>query len=95
MQSDASIYIAGHNGLVGSALVRLLRARGYENLLLRSRQQLDLRERAAVEGFFAEHRPQYVLLAAAKVGGILANDSQPVEFLEDNLRIQTLSLIHI
>ena len=89
MHSDASIYIAGHNGLVGSALVRLLRARGYENILLRSRQQLDLRERTAVEGFFAEHRPQYVLLAAAKVGGILANDSQPVEFLEDNLRIQT------
>ena len=89
MHPDASIFVAGHNGLVGSALVRQLRERGFHNLLLRSRQQLDLRDRPAVEAFFAETHPQYVLLAAAKVGGILANDTQPVEFLEDNLRIQT------
>ncbi|MFT3755248.1 MAG: GDP-L-fucose synthase [Pseudoxanthomonas sp.] len=89
MKPDSSIFVAGHRGLVGSALVRLLQAQGHHNLILRSRQELDLRDAVAVEAFFAQARPEYVFLAAAKVGGILANDTQPVEFLEDNLRIQT------
>lgn len=75
--------------MVGSALVRALRAAGFENLVLRDRNELDLTRQADVEGFFAETRPQYVFLAAAKVGGILANDSSPAEFLRDNLAIQT------
>ena len=89
MRPDSSIFVAGHRGLVGSALVRLLQAEGFQNLVTRGRDQLDLRDPAAVEAFFAQARPEYVFLAAAKVGGILANDAQPVEFLEDNLRIQT------
>jgi GDP-L-fucose synthase len=86
---DKSIYVAGHNGLVGSAIVRRLRADGAKHLLLRSSQDLDLRRQAEVEGFFAEHRPQYVFLAAAKVGGIEANRSHPAQFIRDNLQIQT------
>lgn len=89
MRPDSSIFVAGHRGLVGSALVRLLQAEGFQNLVTRGRDQLDLRDPAAVEAFFAQARPEYVFLAAAKVGGILANDAHPVEFLEDNLRIQT------
>ena len=89
MKPDAAIFVAGHRGLVGSALVRLLQAEGFQNLVTRGRDQLDLRDPAAVEAFFAQARPEYVFLAAAKVGGILANDAQPVEFLEDNLRIQS------
>ena len=89
MKPDAAIFVAGHRGLVGSALVRLLQAEGFQNLVTRGRDQLDLRDPAAVEAFFAQARPEYVFLAAAKVGGILANDAHPVEFLEDNLRIQT------
>ena len=87
--SDSSIYVAGHNGLVGSALVRRLRAAGADNLLLRSRADLDLTSAPAVEAFFAKHRPELVYLAAAKVGGIEANRSQPVAFLRENLLIQT------
>jgi GDP-L-fucose synthase len=75
--------------MVGSALVRALRAAGFENLVLRDRQQLDLTQQAEVEHFFAATRPTYVFLAAARVGGILANDTQPAEFLRDNLAIQT------
>jgi GDP-L-fucose synthase len=86
---DTPIYIAGHNGLVGSAIVRRLRAEGATHLLLRKHQELDLRRQADVEGFFAEQRPHYVILAAAKVGGIEANRSHPVQFLQDNLQIQT------
>jgi GDP-L-fucose synthase len=86
---ESSIFVAGHNGLVGSSIVRRLLAGGASNLLLRSRAQLDLRSAAAVEQFFAEQRPQYVFLAAARVGGIEANRSQPAEFLRDNLQIQT------
>ena len=89
MRQDASIFVAGHRGLVGSALVRLLQAQGHHNLVLRGRDELDLRDAAAVDAFFAHHRPEYVFLAAARVGGILANDTQPVQFLEDNLHIQT------
>jgi GDP-L-fucose synthase len=87
--NDSPIYVAGHNGLVGSAIVRRLRADGASNLVLRSSKELDLRRQAEVERFFAEQRPQYVFLAAAKVGGIEANRSRPAEFIRDNLQIQT------
>jgi GDP-L-fucose synthase len=83
------IFVAGHRGLVGSALVRRLEALGATNLILRSRAELDLTDQAAVETFFAAERPAYVFLAAAKVGGIKANDTYPAEFLRDNLAIQT------
>jgi len=88
MLEDSRIYVAGHTGLVGSAICRRLRALGYSNLLLRNRKQLDLTDRAAVEAFFAAEEPEYVFLAAAKVGGILANSTHPVEFLRDNLAIE-------
>src|SRR5215469_18440753 len=89
MNPDASIFVAGHRGLVGSALVRRLRVAGFERLLLRERGELDLTDQHAVAGFFARERPQYVLLAAARVGGILANNTYPAEFLQQNLAIQT------
>src|SRR5450631_3523085 len=87
------VYVAGHRGLVGSALVRELEARGCTNLLLSSRAELDLRDQQAVARFFNGNRPDYVFLAAAKVGGILANSTRPAEFLYDNLSIQT-NVIH-
>lgn len=93
MDRDARIYVAGHRGLVGSALVRVLTARGHTNLITRSHAELDLTEQAAVEAFFAQARPEYVFLAAARVGGILANDTYPAEFIRDNLAIQT-NVIH-
>jgi GDP-L-fucose synthase len=89
----AKIYVAGHRGLAGSALVRRLRAAGYENLALRTHAELDLADAAAVRKFFEAERPQHVLLAAAKVGGILANDTLPAEFIHSNLAIQT-NVIH-
>ena len=89
MNSDDAIFVAGHRGLVGSALVRALQVAGFRNLLLRERRELDLCNQAAVQKFFAAARPAYVFLAAAKVGGILANDSYPGEFLHQNLAIQT------
>ena len=89
MMYDTPIYVAGHNGLVGAAIVRRLRADGARQLLLRTRKELDLRRQADVERFFSEHRPQYVFLAAAKVGGIEANRSHPALFLRDNLQMQT------
>ena len=89
MNPDASIFVAGHRGMVGSAIVRALRSAGFENLALRDRNQLDLTRQGQVEQFFAEVRPAYVFMAAAKVGGILANDRNPAEFLRDNLAIQT------
>ncbi|MGW0884298.1 GDP-L-fucose synthase family protein [Streptomyces sp. NPDC002671] len=82
------IFVAGHRGLVGSAVHRHLRAQGFTDLVVRCRSELDLRERAAVRAFFAETGPDVVVLAAARVGGIGANAAQPVEFLSDNLRIQ-------
>ena len=88
MKTDARIFVAGHKGLVGSALVRTLQSQGYSNLLLRGSKELDLRDAAAVERFFADTMPEYVFLAAAKVGGIIANYRYPVEFLADNLAIQ-------
>ncbi len=86
---NSSIFVAGHSGLVGSAIVRRLRAAGASSLLLRTHAELDLVSAAAVEQFFAEQQPQYVFLAAAKVGGIEANRTQPAQFLRDNLLIQT------
>jgi GDP-L-fucose synthase len=93
MDKEARIYVAGHRGMVGSALLRLLEARGHRNLLCRTSKELDLRDGHAVEQFFAETKPEYVIVAAAKVGGILANSTLPAEFLYDNLAIQT-NLIH-
>ena len=88
MNKNARIYVAGHRGLVGSAIVRRLRADGFDNLVLQGRDQLDLTDSAAVQAFFDAHRPEFVFDAAAKVGGILANDSYPADFLLDNLKIQ-------
>src|SRR3954470_19174650 len=84
---DASIYVAGHRGLVGSAIVRRLEAAGFTNILGVSRQQLDLRDQAAVNAWFQSNRPEYVFLVAGTVGGILANSTRPAEFIYDNLMI--------
>jgi len=89
MNLESSIFVAGHRGMVGSALVRALRAAGFQNLIVRARSELDLTRQLDVEQFFASVRPEYVFMAAAKVGGILANDSLPAQFLYDNLAIQT------
>ncbi len=93
MNSNDSIYVAGHRGMVGAALVRLLKERGFTNLVLRTRAELDLCDPAAVRAFYEKTRPDYVLVAAAKVGGIWANNTQPVEFLSENLQIE-LNLIN-
>lgn len=93
MNKHAKIFVAGHKGLVGSAIVRRLQSLGYDNFLLRSRTQLDLCEQTAVRDFFARERPEYVFLAAAKVGGIVANNTWPAEFIYENLAIQT-NVIH-
>ena len=89
MNRESRVYVAGHRGLVGSAICRVLQAQGYRDVLVRTRAELDLLDRASVEAFFAETRPQYVFLAAAKVGGILANNSYPADFIRDNLAIQS------
>ena len=89
LPADAPIFVAGHRGLVGSAIVRRLERAGHTNLLLRARQELDLTRQDAVDAFFAEQRPAYVFLAAARVGGIHANDTYPADFIRDNLQIQT------
>ena len=89
LDKNSRIYVAGHTGLVGSAILRALRRSGYDNLILRSHRELDLTERPAVQAFFSEQRPEYVFLAAAKVGGILANDTYPADFIRENLEIQT------
>lgn len=93
MNSADRIYVAGHNGMVGSAICRKLRAEGYTNLILRSSQELDLRNQEAVEGFFTSERPDIVFLAAAKVGGIVANNTYRADFLYDNLMIEA-NVIH-
>ncbi|MAB78060.1 MAG: GDP-fucose synthetase [Planctomycetes bacterium] len=90
---DAKVFVAGHRGMVGSAIVRTLEKRGYSNLLLRTRDELDLSNQASVQAFFETEKPDYVFLAAAKVGGILANDTYPAEFIYENLGIQT-NVIH-
>jgi GDP-L-fucose synthase len=84
---DARVFVAGHRGLVGSAVLRHLQAQGFTNLITRTRDQLDLRDPHAVDAFFAAERPQYVVLAAAKVGGILANATYPADFIHQNLMI--------
>lgn len=93
LDPQARIYIAGHRGLAGSAFMRALQARGFNNLLTATHQELDLRDPQAVDTFFRKHQPEYVILAAAKVGGIQANRTYPAEFLYDNLMIQN-NVIH-
>ncbi|TAE31511.1 MAG: GDP-L-fucose synthase [Cytophagales bacterium] len=93
MKQEATIYVAGHRGMVGSAIVRNLQAKGYENIIIRTSSELDLRNQAAVADFFAAEKPDYVFLAAAKVGGILANNTYRAEFLYDNLMIES-NIIH-
>lgn len=93
MEKEARIYVAGHRGLAGSAIVRRLTAGGYSNIVTRAHAELDLAEQPAVRAFFERERPQYVFLAAAKVGGILANDTFPAQFIHQNLAIQT-NVIH-
>lgn len=93
MDKKAKIYVAGHTGLVGSAITRCLERNGYENLVVRHERDLDLRDQRAVAGFFKEEQPEYVLLAAAKVGGIVANDRYPADFIYTNLMIQS-NIIH-
>src|SRR5580692_8266113 len=89
MTPESGIFVAGHRGLVGSAIVRRLRGAGFQNLVLRSRSELDLTRQDEVRDFFAQTKPEYVFLAAAKVGGILANDTYPAQFLHENLAIQS------
>jgi GDP-L-fucose synthase len=93
MEKDAKIYVAGHRGLVGSAIIRRLESAGYARILTRTHAELDLTDQSAVRDFFRQERPQYVFLAAAKVGGILANKTYPAEFIHQNLAIQT-NVIH-
>jgi len=89
MDKDSRIFVAGHRGLVGSAIHRRLESAGYTKLIIRGRAELDLSNQAAVEQFFSAERPEYVFLAAARVGGILANSSYPADFIRENLLIQT------
>jgi GDP-L-fucose synthase len=93
MNRGDAIFVAGHRGMVGAALVRLLQAQGFTNLLVRTRAELDLSDAAAVRAFYEKHQPQYVFVAAARVGGIWANATLPVEFLSENLQIE-LNLIN-
>jgi GDP-L-fucose synthase len=93
MDKKAKIYVAGHNGMVGSAIVRLLEALGYTNLLLKTSKELDLRVQSEVQSFFEKEKPEYVFLAAAKVGGIEANNTYRADFLYENLMIQN-NVIH-
>ena len=89
MEKNSRIFVAGHRGLVGSAICRRLRQEGFDNLVSRELQELDLRDQASTRRFFAEEKPEYVVLAAAKVGGILANTTYPADFIYDNLVIET------
>jgi GDP-L-fucose synthase len=93
MNKNSKIFIAGHRGLVGSALIRNLQGKGFSRLITRTHTELDLTHQAATETFFAQEQPDYVFLAAARVGGILANNTYPAEFIRDNLAIQT-NIIH-
>lgn len=93
MQKISKIYVAGHRGLVGSAIVRKLEKEGFENVIVRKSSELDLRSQQAVEDFFEKEKPEYVFLAAAKVGGIHANNTYPADFIYDNLTIAT-NVIH-
>lgn len=93
MDQNAKIYVAGHRGMVGSAIVRRLEKAGYHNLLLRTSSELDLRRQDQVESFFAEEKPEYVFLGAAKVGGIVANSKHPADFMYDNMILE-MNVIH-
>ena len=93
MEKDSKIYVAGHHGLVGSAIVRKLKDSGYEDLVFRTYEELDLERQERVEAFFHQERPEYVFLAAAKVGGIWANSTFPAEFIYNNLAIET-NVVH-
>ena len=93
MENNSKIYVAGHRGMVGSAIVRELRRQGYTNLLTRTHAELDLTRQADVERFFADERPDYVFLAAAKVGGIVANQSAPADFMYQNMALE-MNVIH-
>ena len=93
MEKDSKIYVAGHRGMVGSAIVRELRRQGYDNIITRTHAELDLTDQKAVNGFFASERPEYVFLAAAKVGGIEANASAPADFMYDNMMLE-MNVIH-
>jgi len=93
LDKEKKIYVAGHNGMVGSAIVRELTNKGYKNLLLRSFGELDLRKQNIVESFFNKEKPEIVIIAAAKVGGILANNTYRADFLYDNLMIES-NIIH-
>lgn len=93
MEKDSKIYVAGHRGMVGSAIVRRLRILGYENIVVRTHSELDLCRQKEVEEFFAAERPEYVFLAAAKVGGIAANSSAPADFMYDNMMLE-MNVIH-
>ncbi len=93
MNLDAKIYVAGHRGLVGSALMRQLQSKGYSNLITRTHAELELTDQGAIRDFFAQEKPEYVFLAAAKVGGVVANNTYPAEFIYSNLAIQT-NVIH-
>jgi len=89
MENHATIFVAGHRGLVGSAIVRQLKKKGYKNIITRTHDELDLLDSGAVRKFFATERPEYVFLAAAKVGGIMANNTYPADFIRENLIVQT------
>jgi GDP-L-fucose synthase len=93
MRPEDKIYVAGHRGLAGSAILRCLQSHGYGRLIIRTHRELDLANQAAVERFFADERPDYVFVAAAKVGGILANSTYPAQFIRENVAIQT-NVIH-
>ena len=93
MNSDSKIYVAGHRGMVGSAIVRELKRKGYNNLVLRTHAELDLCRQDEVEQFFATERPEYVFLAAAKVGGIIANQTAPADFMYQNMMLE-MNVIH-
>ena len=93
MNTGSKIYVAGHRGMVGSAIVRELQRKGYCNLVLRTHAELDLRRQQEVENFFAAEKPEYVFVAAAKVGGIVANQSALADFMYDNMMIE-MNILH-
>jgi GDP-L-fucose synthase len=88
MEKSSKIYVAGHKGLVGSSILRKLREQGFENIIFRSRSELDLTHQIEVERFFVKEKPEYVFLAAAKVGGIHANSTYPADFIFSNIQVQ-------
>ena len=93
MEKDAKIYVAGHRGMVGSAIVRQLEKEGYHNIVTRTHKELNLCRQEDVEKFFAEEKPEYVFLAAAKVGGIMANSEALADFMYDNMTLE-MNVIH-